>query len=93
MASPGAGSVNTIVVARRPPRLNSARPSSARAEESFRRTAHRTSASQRTFHSPSASGARMAADNKGKREELVKLHPGVVDHLRRLAGFTAVVFY
>ncbi len=35
----------------------------------------------------------MAADNKGKREELVKLHPGVVDHLRRLAGFTAVVFY
>jgi integrase len=27
------------------------------------------------------------ADNKGKRDELVKLHPVVIDHLRILAGF------
>jgi integrase len=34
----------------------------------------------------------LAEDNKGKRDELVKLHPAVVDHLRRLAGFTPTVF-
>jgi integrase len=34
----------------------------------------------------------LAEDNKGKRDELVKLHPVVVDHLRKLPGFTAVVF-
>jgi integrase len=28
----------------------------------------------------------LAEDNKGKRDELVKLHPVVVDHLRRLEG-------
>jgi integrase len=32
------------------------------------------------------------ADNKGKRDELVKLHPVVIDHLRRLAGFFPTVF-
>jgi integrase len=31
-------------------------------------------------------------DNKGKRDERVKLHPAVVEHLRRLAGFGPVVF-
>src|SRR5262249_13766701 len=31
-------------------------------------------------------------DNKGKRDELVKLHPVVVDHLRKLAGFDPPVF-
>jgi integrase len=31
-------------------------------------------------------------DNKGKRDERVKLHPAVVEHLRRLAGFEPVVF-
>lgn len=34
----------------------------------------------------------LAEDNKGKRDELVKLHPVVVEHLRRLAGFTPTVF-
>jgi integrase len=34
----------------------------------------------------------LAEDNKGKRDELVTLHPSVVDHLRRLAGFGPVVF-
>jgi integrase len=34
----------------------------------------------------------LAEDNKGKRDELVKLHPAVIDHLRRLAGFTPTVF-
>jgi integrase len=29
-------------------------------------------------------------DNKGKRDELVKLHPIVVEHLRRLTGFDSV---
>jgi integrase len=33
-----------------------------------------------------------AEDNKGKRDELVKLHPVVVDHLRKLAGFDPRVF-
>jgi integrase len=33
----------------------------------------------------------LAEDNKGKRDELVKLHPVVVEHLRRLAGFTPTV--
>jgi integrase len=32
------------------------------------------------------------ADNKGKRDERVKLHPVVVDHLRKLAGFDPCVF-
>jgi integrase len=36
--------------------------------------------------------ASLAEDNKGKRDELVKLHPVVVEHLRRLAGFGPVVF-
>ncbi len=31
-------------------------------------------------------------DNKGKRDEKVKLHPVVVEHLKRLAGFTPTVF-
>jgi integrase len=34
----------------------------------------------------------LAEDNKGKRDERVKLHPVVVDHLKRLAGFTPTVF-
>jgi integrase len=33
-----------------------------------------------------------AADNKGKRDELVKLHPVVVEHLRKLDGFDPHVF-
>jgi integrase len=33
-----------------------------------------------------------AEDNKGKRDECVKLHPVVVDHLRRLASFSSLVF-
>src|SRR5205823_1213253 len=33
----------------------------------------------------------LAQDNKGKRDELVHLHPVVVEHLRRLAGFTTTV--
>jgi integrase len=31
-------------------------------------------------------------DNKGKRDEKVKLHPVVVEHLKRLLGFTPTVF-
>lgn len=31
-------------------------------------------------------------DNKGKRDDRVKLHPVVVEHLRRLPGFTPTVF-
>jgi integrase len=34
----------------------------------------------------------LADDNKGKREELVKLHPVVIEHLRKLASFGPVVF-
>jgi integrase len=35
----------------------------------------------------------LAEDNKGKRDELVKLHPVVVEHLRRIEGaFRPVVF-
>jgi integrase len=33
-----------------------------------------------------------AEGNKGKRDELVKLHPVVVEHLRRLANFDPNVF-
>jgi integrase len=33
-----------------------------------------------------------AADNKGKRDDLVPLHPVVVEHLRRIASFEPVVF-
>jgi integrase len=33
-----------------------------------------------------------AEDNKGKRDERVKLHPVVVEHLRKLAGFHPQVF-
>jgi integrase len=33
-----------------------------------------------------------AEDNKGRRDERVKLHPVVVDHLRKLAGFDPLVF-
>jgi integrase len=32
------------------------------------------------------------ADNKGKRDERVKLHPVVIDHLRKLASFDTRVF-
>ena len=31
-------------------------------------------------------------DNKGKRDERVKLHPVVVEHLRRVPGFDPAVF-
>jgi integrase len=31
-------------------------------------------------------------DNKGKRDQVISLHPLVVQHLRRLAGFDAFVF-
>jgi integrase len=34
----------------------------------------------------------LADDNKGKRDELVDLHPVVVDHLRRLTTFGGTVF-
>jgi len=35
----------------------------------------------------------LAEDNKGKRDELVKLHPVVIEHLRRLGGaFSTTVF-
>jgi integrase len=34
----------------------------------------------------------MADDNKGKREELVKLHPVVIEHLTKLAGFDSHIF-
>jgi integrase len=34
----------------------------------------------------------LAEDNKGKRDERVKLHPVVIDHLKRLPGFGALVF-
>ena len=33
-----------------------------------------------------------AADNKGKRDQLTPLHPIIVDHLRRMASFSPVVF-
>jgi integrase len=33
-----------------------------------------------------------AADNKGKRDQRVPLHPLVVDHLRRLVSFSPLVF-
>jgi integrase len=33
-----------------------------------------------------------AENNKGKRDERVKLHPVVVEHLRKLAGFSPVMF-
>ncbi len=33
-----------------------------------------------------------AEDNKGKRDERVKLHPVVVEHLKKLPGFTPTVF-
>jgi integrase len=32
------------------------------------------------------------SSNKGKRDERVKLHPAVVEHLRRLPGFSVAVF-
>jgi integrase len=34
----------------------------------------------------------LAEGNRGKRDELVKLHPVVIDHLRKLTGFGPVVF-
>jgi integrase len=34
----------------------------------------------------------LAQDNKGKRDERVQLHPVVIEHLCRLAGFTPTVF-
>jgi integrase len=33
-----------------------------------------------------------AADNKGKRDSLVKLHPVVIEHLQKLSGFGREVF-
>src|SRR5262249_4770313 len=33
-----------------------------------------------------------AADNKGKRDEVAKLHPVVIEHLAKLPGFEPVVF-
>jgi integrase len=33
-----------------------------------------------------------AEGNKGKRDELVRLHPAVVDHLKKLPGFSPCVF-
>jgi integrase len=33
-----------------------------------------------------------AEDNKGKRDDVVKLHPVVIDHLRKLAAFSPLVF-
>jgi integrase len=33
-----------------------------------------------------------AADNKGKRDQLIPLHPLVVDHLRSIKSFSAAVF-
>jgi integrase len=33
-----------------------------------------------------------AAGNKGKRDQLIALHPVVIDHLRKLAGFDPCVF-
>jgi integrase len=39
-----------------------------------------------------ATAVTRAADNKGKRDERVKLHPVVVDHLRKLAAFAQTVF-
>src|SRR5215831_5165289 len=35
---------------------------------------------------------RVVEGNKGKREVAVRLHPAVIDHLRRVPGFTAEVF-
>jgi len=34
----------------------------------------------------------LAKDNKGKRDQLVPLHPVVVEHLKRLAGFSPSLF-
>ena len=39
-----------------------------------------------------ATALSLAADNKGKRDEKVKLHSVVVDHLRKLAGFDPNMF-
>jgi integrase len=39
-----------------------------------------------------ATAVTRAGDNKGKRDERIKLHPVVVDHLRRLPGFDNIVF-
>jgi len=33
-----------------------------------------------------------AKDNKGKRDQKIPLHPVVIDHLKKLAGFAPVVF-
>jgi integrase len=33
-----------------------------------------------------------AEDNKGKRDERVRLHPTLIDHLRKLPGFDPAVF-
>lgn len=35
----------------------------------------------------------LAENNKGKRDDLVRLHPIVVDHLHTIRGFTPEVFY
>jgi len=39
-----------------------------------------------------ATAVTRASDNKGKRDERIKLHPVVVDHLRRLPGFDKIAF-
>lgn len=39
-----------------------------------------------------ATAVTRAEDNKGKRDEKVKLHPVVVDHLRKMASFDPHVF-
>jgi integrase len=39
-----------------------------------------------------ATAVTRATVNKGKRDELVKLHPVVVEHLKKLPGFTLTVF-
>ncbi len=33
-----------------------------------------------------------AADNKGKRDQLIPLHPSIIEHLRRLPSFSPLVF-
>lgn len=47
----------------------------------------------RTLHLALARRFTRAADNKGQRDERGKLHPVVVEHLKRLGGFTPLVFY
>jgi integrase len=41
---------------------------------------------------PAGTAKSLAEDNKGKRDELVDLHPIVIEHLKGLAGFEPPVF-